>query len=399
MKISRILSVSVLGLFLAVSGASAWTIDNGINNNSNSGTTAYEPAASPAAGTYTSSQSVSLSASGASSIRYTTDGSTPSCTSGIVYSSDIYITSSQTIRAISCYLDNGSTSASNVISHTYTINISSGGGGGGGSVTYCNAVTFDNWQSACAGGFQFRNVLTQTPNNCTLTTDQQLARQRTCTVTTAPVTSPEISGATSTTVSSGNLLNNILDEAQILDTKKIEVLLNHLGGVANPAIEQGGLSKYKVILGLDKALNNEEKLTVNNFIVYGTLSTKRLGAGERAGVINSYYQAYNKMPNTEAEWSDVLKIASGRWPSERSAAAEAQAKVEFKRVYARSAVMTSNIDENAIMVIAYGLLPLERNLISEKTAIKTFKWVYGHAPVSALSWNVVRAIAYSGAAR
>ena len=95
----------------------------------------------------------------------------------------------------------------------------------------------------------------------------------------------------------------------------------------------------------------------------------------------------------------MIKIANGRWPSERNAAAEAQAKLEFKKVYARSAVMTNNIDENAIMIIAYGLLPLNRNLNSEKTAIKTFEWVYRHPPINALAWNVVRAIAYSGATR
>ena len=81
------------------------------------------------------------------------------------------------------------------------------------------------------------------------------------------------------------------------------------------------------------------------------------------------------------------------------AAAEKQAKLEFKKVYARNAVMTNNIDENAVMIIAYGLLPLHRNLASEATAIKTFKWVYGHAPVNALAWNIVRSIAYSGARR
>ena len=61
--------------------------------------------------------------------------------------------------------------------------------------------------------------------------------------------------------------------------------------------------------------------------------------------------------------------------------------------------MTNNIDENAIMVIAYGLLPLNRNLNSERVAIVTFRHVYGHNPVNALAWNIVRAIAYSGATR
>jgi len=403
MKIPRIISLSALGLFLVVSTCSAWTIDNGINNNGGGAGTAYEPSASPVAGTYNSSQSVSLSASGANSIRYTVDGTTPSCTSGTVYSSAITVSSSKTIKAISCYLDNGSTSASNVASHAYTINISSGGGGGI-QTTYCSSVTYGDWQSSCFNGTQFRNALTQTPSGCTLTTAQQAEQRRACTETgtsTPPGTgtSTPQTGSSTPPTSGGNLLENIATEAQIMNTENTDTLLNHLGGAANNAQEQAGLTKYKTILGLDKTISPEDKLTINDFIVYGTQSTQRLGAGERAAVINSYYQAYKKLPNSEAEWSDVIKIANGRWPSERSAAAEAQAKIEFKKVYARNAVMTNNIDENAIMVIAYGLLPLNRNLNSEKVAIRTFTWVYGHPPVNALAWNVVRAIAYSGATR
>lgn len=405
MKIPRIISLSALGLFLVVSTCSAWTIDNGINNNGGGASTAYEPSASPVAGTYNSSQSVSLSASGANSIRYTVDGTTPSCTSGTVYSSAIAVSSSKTIKAISCYLDNSSTSASNVASHAYTINISSGGGGGGSQTTYCSSVTYGDWQSSCFNGTQFRNTLTQTPSGCTLTTAQQAEQRRACTETgtsTPPAngtSTPPGTGTSTPPTQGGNVLQNIMDEAQIMNTENTDTLLNHLGGEANNVQEQAGLTKYKTILGLDKTISPEDKLTINDFIVYGTQSTQRLGAGERAGVINSYFQAYGKLPNSEAEWSDVIKIANGRWPSERNAAAEARAKIEFKKVYARNAVMTNNIDENAIMVIAYGLLPLQRNLASEKVAIKTFKWVYGHAPVTALAWNVVRAIAYSGATR
>ena len=56
------------------------------------------PAFSPAAGTYTSAQTVTLSTttSGAS-IRYTTDGSTPTETAGTLYSAPITVSSTTTI--------------------------------------------------------------------------------------------------------------------------------------------------------------------------------------------------------------------------------------------------------------------------------------------------------------
>ena len=124
-----------------------------------------------------------------------------------------------------------------------------------------------------------------------------------------------------------------------------------------------------------------------------------LGASERAGVVSSYKKAFGKVPATEAEWSDAIKIGNGRWPTERSAAAEAQAAAEFKKVYKRTANMQQTNDNVAVTVIAYGLRPGNRNLNSERAAIKSFKAIYGHTPVSALAWDIVRAIAYSGAKR
>lgn len=442
MKIFRVISLSAIGLLLVVSICSAYTIDNGVNNGAGGAGTASQPTASPAAGAYTSSQSVSLLASEANSIRYTIDGSTPSCTSGTVYSSSspISITSAKTIKAIACYIESDSSvSPSLVADHAYTFTCSSvthaatynayptcgaatcnsgytlsggacvaqssSGGGGGATTNYCTSVTYGNWATACFNGVQFRSPLTQTPTGCTLTTAQQAAEQRACQITatsTPPVTETPPTTETppvSENNSGATVLENIATESGIMGSNNQENLLTHLGLIADLIQEQASLIKYKIILGLDKNISAADKTMLNNFVVYGTLSTHRLGAGERAAVINSYYQAYHRLPNSEAEWSDILKIASGRWPVERSVTAENKAKLEFKKVYLRNADMTNNIDENAIMVIAYGLLPLQRNLNSEKVAIKTFRYVYGHDPVNALAWNVVRAIAYSGAKR
>src|SRR3989338_7747209 len=81
------------------------------------GTVAQTPVASPVAGTYTS------------------DGSTPSCTTGTTYTGAIAVGASLTIRAVGCY----NSTASQVGTFAYGINITApsgggGGGGGGGSV-------------------------------------------------------------------------------------------------------------------------------------------------------------------------------------------------------------------------------------------------------------------------
>jgi chitinase len=86
------------------------------------------PVFSPGGGTYTSAQNVTISsATGGASIRYTTDGSTPTSTTGTSYSGAVNISSTTTLQAVA--YESGFTT-SPVTSATYTI--STGGGGGGG---------------------------------------------------------------------------------------------------------------------------------------------------------------------------------------------------------------------------------------------------------------------------
>lgn len=151
-------------------------------------------------------------------------------------------------------------------------------------------------------------------------------------------------------------------------------------------------ARAKTVLGSASA-------SVVNFVTYGTPSTIILGAGERLGVLNSYRSAYGRVPSTEAQWSDVIKIANGRWPSETSAKAETRAKATFKTIYKHNANMTNANENAAVTVMAYGLRPGNRNLNSEKVAIKNFRGTFGRSPSLATDWDMVRAIAYSGAKR
>jgi pectate lyase len=65
--------------------------------------TVATPAFSPAGGTYTSTQFVSItSATVAATIRYTSDGSVPTCSNGAMYSAPIEVAQSITLNAIAC---------------------------------------------------------------------------------------------------------------------------------------------------------------------------------------------------------------------------------------------------------------------------------------------------------
>jgi len=86
----------------AIASTVTGTIESGVGSGGFNADVPYRPTASVSAGTYTSNQSVVLSSAGATSIRYTVDGTQPSCSSGNAYSTAITISSSTTLKAIAC---------------------------------------------------------------------------------------------------------------------------------------------------------------------------------------------------------------------------------------------------------------------------------------------------------
>lgn len=147
-------------------------------------------------------------------------------------------------------------------------------------------------------------------------------------------------------------------------------------------------------------LTDQEKYAVAYYIHNGTLSTEKMGAGERTSVLYSYLTAFNKLPRSASEWLDVIRIANGHWPAERQSEAKTVAEQNwFARVYNREADMNNANDQAAVTIVAYGLRPKPRNLESEELAIQIFETIFGQLPSSAVEWDIMRAIAYSGAKR
>jgi photosystem II stability/assembly factor-like uncharacterized protein len=143
----------------------------------------------------------------------------------------------------------------------------------------------------------------------------------------------------------------------------------------------------------------EVRSALTTFIAYGTEPTVKLGAGERAGVVDSYKTAFGKLPETQQDWEDVMKIAVGRFPSQTKPEREQIAEDLFKKIYRRAPVRTQPNDSACVAIVAYGLRPETRRFAAESTAIKTFKSVFKKGPKSAGDWDTIRCIAYSGAKR
>lgn len=186
-----------------------------------------------------------------------------------------------------------------------------------------------------------------------------------------------------------------------------QVSFNEAGTVYNfnrplnlePGNEARRLSLF-IIAKSPHDLKEQDKRAISYFIHDGTPTTILLGAGERAGVLNSYLSVFDKLPTDQLEWQDIIKIANGRWPDQRSPESEDRAaNVYFSRIYSRSPDMDDPNDNAAVTVIAYGLRPGRRNLESEKQAIEIYRSIFNQAPSEATDWDLVRAIAYSGAVR
>ncbi|HXB02146.1 MAG TPA: chitobiase/beta-hexosaminidase C-terminal domain-containing protein, partial [Opitutaceae bacterium] len=115
------------------------------------------PSFSPAGGTYSSAQNVTISDStGGASIRYTTDGSTPSETAGTLYSGPVNISTTTTLKAIA--YESGLTDSS-ITSATYTIS----SGGGGGTLTGSSSDGFHNLAISPAATGTFTATFDATP--------------------------------------------------------------------------------------------------------------------------------------------------------------------------------------------------------------------------------------------
>jgi hypothetical protein len=195
----------------------------------------------------------------------------------------------------------------------------------------------------------------------------------------------------------------IEDKASELLNSGVSGILDELKELRDLVKEQSAQINYlKELVAEVGEIAETAQEAINNFITYGVdENTQKLGEGERAAVIYSYKSAFEKLPETEEELADAIKIANGRWPSMTSQEAEKRAREIFQKIYKRIPDMSNSNDNAAITVMAYGLRQRaeNRNLDSEERGIQTFKNIFGHLPETTEDWNVMQAITYSGATR
>ncbi|MEK7766888.1 MAG: peptidoglycan-binding domain-containing protein [bacterium] len=138
-------SLGLLIASVALASTITGSLSTGFGDNGGvGGVVVTTPSASPAAATFTANQSVTLTATGSNSIHYTTDGTTPTCTSGSTYSTAISVTTTTTIKALACYANSN---ASSVLSSLYTLQCTTT------SVTNGSVAAYPTCTITCNSGY------------------------------------------------------------------------------------------------------------------------------------------------------------------------------------------------------------------------------------------------------
>ncbi|MCD4705661.1 hypothetical protein K8R61_01105 [bacterium] len=198
-------------------------------------------------------------------------------------------------------------------------------------------------------------------------------------------------------------IKKIETNSKLLADNKLDDILSELKELRNLVREQQDQIKYLRSLVDDmNQITSGMQAAINNFISYGVdENTKGLGAGERAAVIYSYKSAFGRLPATEEDLTDTIKIANGRWPSAVSEEALERAREKFSIIYLRESDTNNFKDDAAITIMAYGLRQRaeNRNLNSERNGLKIFQSIFGHLPETTEDWNALQSITYSGATR
>lgn len=187
------------------------------------------------------------------------------------------------------------------------------------------------------------------------------------------------------------------DEARIAASGSIKELLSINKAKRDIGAEIKAVKTVNATLGASKPSKSTHYAMIN-FIAYGTPRTARVSFRTRGWVLSSFKDSLGKVPENQKDWEDVLKLTTGMSPIQRSKRAEDEAVKIFETIYKRKPNRANKKDDAAMLLITYGIRP-QRDPNREAHALKIFSAIYKRGPESDKDWNIVRAIAYSGATR
>ena len=288
-------------------------------------------------------------------------------------------------------------STSSSTNFSWTISQSYSGGGGGGGSSYTTPSTGTKTTSTTTSSTTATSTSETTKKIDNKTEDKNNSPQKT-----TELNHTASSNNTKTTTKAITLWQNIKEEAKIIVSSgtDLDSILNFTNTKKNRNAQIFCMNNFTNKLTTGSKLSTQKIYAINNFIVYGTPNTAKLGIVTRKELIESFKIAFKKLPTTNEDYLDILAMAVGRWPANSNKDIEKIAQKNFQKIYKRTPNIKNNTDTNAIKIMAYGLRfdpAKEKSKIN--TGQKTFKNIFKRQVKNLSDWNIVRAILFSGAKR
>ena len=249
-----------------------------------------------------------------------------------------------------------------------------------------------------AGNTSSKNIIIthKTPNSGSTGGSGRSHRPKKKTVETYPILMQEEASLATTSIEEQGDEEQVEQEVENLEegVSSVDEASEIYGHNRHVELNRRSLRHYLSVTGRYALEEKQSKYAVAYFIHHGTESTKNLGMGERAGTLNSYLSTFGNLPESEEEWTEVLKIANGLGLETETSYSE-KTKKTFVKIFNRGVNVEDDKDRNALDMIEYGIRPRVRNLNNERKAISDFMKNYRKLPRSGAEWNIVRALAYN----
>jgi hypothetical protein len=91
--------------------------------------------------------------------------------------------------------------------------------------------------------------------------------------------------------------------------KNLNAIIENSGKKKSAWAQQDGMKRYIAPITNGQSATINQKYAINNFIVYGTKSTVVLSKDERYQVIKLFKDNFRKLPKSQSDWLEVLKIS------------------------------------------------------------------------------------------
>jgi hypothetical protein len=108
------------------------------------------------------------------------------------------------------------------------------------------------------------------------------------------------SAATAAAVNDGNAVYE--------SGKNLSAILSNAKKTKNAKAQTAAMKTYTEPIAKDTKISTAEKYAINNFIVYGTATTKTKTQALRAAAVRTYIANFNRIPVAALDWQDVITL-------------------------------------------------------------------------------------------